>query len=103
MRNWRIAGIVFGLAWSAAPALAGQHLCRAPLADWQPPTVLRERLAAEGWSDIRIRIDDGCYKARASNERGERLERKFDPATLVPLRRGGEGGRDTHHDAGEPD
>lgn len=98
MRRWRIAWIVFGLTVAATPALAEQHVCRAPLADWQPSTALRDRLAAEGWSDIRIRIDDGCYKARAVKDSGERLERKFDPATLAPLRRGGDDGRDMNRD-----
>jgi hypothetical protein len=89
----RILWLAIGLAAAAiAPAAAESHLCRAPLADWQPPATLRDRLAAEGWADIRIRIDDGCYKVRALGAAGERMERKYDPATLAPLPRGRRGG-----------
>lgn len=87
MPGLRIAAVVLCLA-IAAPALAEEQICRAPLYDWQPPKVLIDKLAAEGWQDIRLRIDDGCYKVRAVNADGERLERKFDPATLAPAARG---------------
>ena len=86
MPGLRIAAIVVCLA-IAAPALAEEQICRAPLAAWQPPKVLVDRLAADGWQDIRVRIDDGCYKVRAVNAAGSRLERKFDPATLAPVLR----------------
>lgn len=88
VRRWRIAWLFLGLA-VVSPAWADEHVCRSPLTDWQPPTALVDSLTAAGWRDIRVRIDDGCYKARATNERGERLEQKFDPATLAPLPRGG--------------
>lgn len=100
MRRWRIAGFVVGLVL-AGPALAEQHFCRTPLADWKPPTALVDLLTSEGWRDIRVRIDDGCYKARAVKDTGERMERKYDPGTLVPLPRGG--GHDRGHGAGESD
>jgi hypothetical protein len=82
----RIAAVVFCLA-IASPALAEEQICRAPLASWQPPTALVDKLTADGWQDIRVRIDDGCYKVRAVDAAGNRLERKFDPATLTPVLR----------------
>lgn len=90
MRGVRVVCVLGGLIAASGSANADRHACRSPLADWQPPTVLTDRLTAEGWREIRIRIDDGCYKARATNESGERLEQKFDPATLAPLPRGGD-------------
>lgn len=71
----------------APPAQAEEQICRAPLAAWQPPTALVDKLTADGWQDIRVRIDDGCYKVRAVDAAGDRLERKFDPATLAPVLR----------------
>lgn len=95
----RIAAVAFCLA-IATPALAEEQICRAPLYDWQPPKVLIDKLAAEGWQDIRLRIDDGCYKVRAMNADGERLERKFDPARLTPVSHSGDDGHDS--DDGDP-
>ena len=70
----------------AGPAAASPR-CNVPLADWQPRQALQKKLEAEGWTVISIRFDDGCYKVRATNTRGDRLERKFDPASLEPVRR----------------
>ena len=71
--------------------------CEASLADWQPREALVSKLEAEGWRNIAIRIEDGCYLVHAVNAAGERLHGKFDPARLnqVSARRG-------HHGEGEP-
>jgi hypothetical protein len=59
--------------------------CSAPLADWQPREALVSKLESEGWRNIAIRIEDGCYLAHAVNASGERLHGMFDPATLTPV------------------
>ncbi|MFO1150854.1 MAG: PepSY domain-containing protein [Alsobacter sp.] len=94
---------LLGLLCVATPALA-QHRCRVPLGDWQPREALQSRLEQQGWTVLSIRADDGCYKVRARNEAGERLEGKFDPATLEPVaRRGGHGDPRDHDDGTDPD
>jgi hypothetical protein len=70
--------------------------CAAPLADWQPREALVSKLEADGWRDIAIRIEDGCYLVHAVNAAGERLHGMFDPAKLIQA----PGGRG-HHDEGE--
>jgi len=64
---------------------AQAHDCAAPLSDWQPREVFQQKLESEGWRDIAIRVEDGCYLVHASNAQGERLHGKFDPVTLAPL------------------
>jgi hypothetical protein len=106
----------FGLAVAAAvlagpglrPAAAEQRVCNVPLSDWQPRQALQKKLEDEGWQAIAIRIDDGCYKVRAMNAQGERLDAKFDPAKLEIVSRGGRGGHgaprgDHGHDDGADD
>ena len=66
-------------------ALAGPR-CDVPFADWQPREVLQTKLEAEGWKATRIKTDDGCYKVRATNDKGETLKGTYDPATLKPLK-----------------
>ena len=72
-----LVSIVLGIGSS----WAGQH-CDVPLAEWQPREILKQKIEAEGWKVTRINTDDGCYKVRAINDKGERLEGKFDPKTL---------------------
>jgi hypothetical protein len=67
-----------------SPCLA-DSFCEAPLSDWQPREALQAKLEGEGWRDVSIRIEDGCYLVHAFNNLGERLHGKFDPATLAPL------------------
>jgi hypothetical protein len=68
----------------AEPALADAR-CNVPLADWQPREALQKKLAGDGWTVLSIRSDDGCYKVKATNPSGGRLEGKFDPGSLEPI------------------
>ncbi|MDK9698105.1 MAG: PepSY domain-containing protein [Siculibacillus sp.] len=63
-------------------AAAADDRCAVPLADWQPKTVLQRKLEGEGWSVLRIRADDGCYKVLARDASGRTMKARFDPATL---------------------
>lgn len=60
--------------------------CDAPLVNWQPREILQQKLEAEGWKATRIKTDDGCYKVRATNDKGEHLKGTYDPATLKALK-----------------
>jgi hypothetical protein len=75
---------------TALPVMAGPR-CSVPLADWRPREALEAKLQGEGWTVVRIKTDDGCYKVYATNAAGRRLRAKFDPATLEIIRR-------EHHD-----
>ena len=90
-----VLALLTGLRLSAGLA---DPLCDAPLSDWQPREALQAKLEAEGWRDVAIRIEDGCYLVHAFNDQGERLHGKFDPATLAPL----PGGHDHHGHDGLP-
>ena len=79
-RNLPFAVLVL-LAATAGSAMADQR-CSVPLAEWQPREALQRKVEVDGWKLIRIKTDDGCYKAYASNDKGDRYEGKFDPATL---------------------
>jgi hypothetical protein len=100
----RAAGMALaGLLWLGSPA-AAQHHCRVPLGDWQPREALQSKLEQQGWTVLGIRADDGCYKVRARNANGERLEGKFDPGSLEPVSsRGDHRGHDGHEHDDEQD
>jgi hypothetical protein len=83
----RVATIAVLILLAGPGAAWADGFCSAPLTDWRPREALLSQLEAEGWTDIAIRIEDGCYLVHAHNAQGERLHGKFDPATLAPLRR----------------
>ena len=88
------AACLLALACFGATPAAAERACSVPLSDWQPREALEKKLAAEGWTVVSIRSDDGCYKVRATNARGERLKAKYDPATLEPVPRREDGDED---------
>lgn len=81
---------------------AADDRCAVPLADWQPRAVLQRRLEGAGWTVLRIRTDDGCYKVIARDADGRTVKARFDPASLErvasePDRHGRHGeGHDDH-------
>ena len=85
--------VVIGLAlvWLTAGLARADWQCSAPLADWQPRETLVAQLEGQGWRDIAVRIEDGCYLVHAFSADGERLHGMFDPATLKPVEHGGHG------------
>ena len=94
-----IARIALTLALLGATVGGAAALARAaaPLADWQPRSALVQKLAAEGWTVLRLKADDGCYKVLARDATGRTIKARFDPATLerVP---GGHGHHGGDHD-----
>ena len=94
----RFAALIVLALLAGLPLSAGSRdsYCDAPLTDWQPREALQAKLEADGWRDVAIRIEDGCYLVHAVNDQGERLHGKFDPATLAPLP-GGHGHHDHDH------
>lgn len=87
VRRTSVAAIlVFAACLGAGPA-AADRACNVPLADWQPRDALQKKLEGEGWTVLSIRSDDGCYKVRATNARGDRLKAKYDPASLERIPR----------------
>ena len=93
------AALAIALAAVTTTTAVADDRCAVPLADWQPKAVLQLKLEGEGWTILRIRSDDGCYKVFARDTSGRMLKARFDPATLerVP------GGRGHHGHDGDDD
>ena len=56
--------------------------CRVPMEQWQPREAVQTMAAGRGWTVTRIKIDDGCYEIRGTDEGGRPFKAKIDPATL---------------------
>jgi hypothetical protein len=88
------ATLVVALLVATVGRAAADDRCAVPLADWQPSTALQRKLEGEGWTVLRIRSDDGCYKVVARDATGRTIKARFDPATLDRVR----GEHDRHGD-----
>ncbi|MCW2285998.1 hypothetical protein M2323_003835 [Rhodoblastus acidophilus] len=93
--------VVAGLDVAGFRVALADTWCSAPLSDWQPRETFQKKLEAEGWREIAIRVEDGCYLVHAANERGERLHGKFDPVTLAAMPHDHD--RHHHHHHGDED
>lgn len=78
-----LASLALCLASSLAAA-SGAH-CTAPVADWQPRESLQRNLERDGYTVHRIKVDDGCYKVKATDRAGQRLDIKYDPKSFAPV------------------
>ncbi|MBB4200315.1 hypothetical protein CCR94_00490 [Rhodoblastus sphagnicola] len=99
----RVATMALMIMLTSAGAACAHWDCAAPLADWQPREALVSKLEADGWRDVAIRIEDGCYLVHAVNAAGERLHGKFDPASLIQVSSGRRHHGDGEHDEGRHD
>ncbi len=71
--------LLSGSAWAGGP-----H-CHVPVADWQPRETLHQKLTHDGYRINRIKVDDGCYKVKALDPQGRKIEAKYDPKTFERL------------------
>ncbi|WP_223487021.1 PepSY domain-containing protein [Pseudomonas sp. A-RE-19] len=63
-------------------ALADED-CSDPVSDWQPRETLRQQVEQQyGWSVQRIKVDDGCYKLKGLDRKGNTIEASYSPASL---------------------
>ena len=66
---------------AAGVSQAAEH-CDVPTDQWQPREALQKKLEAEGWTVKKIKTEDGCYEAYATNAAGEKMETFFNPKTF---------------------
>ena len=77
--------LVLSLGLAALPTWAGDD-CDAPVNRWQTREALRQWAAAQGWQIQRLKIDDGCYEIRGTDEQGRSFKAKIDPESLKVLK-----------------
>lgn len=86
--SFRLTGAALIIAtFAAAPvhiaSATGLVTCDSGKPDtWQPQEKLSAMLKAKGWEIRNIKVDGGCYEVYALDEKRERVEAYFHPATL---------------------
>jgi hypothetical protein len=56
--------------------------CTDPVSEWQSRDQLRQIIEDKGWKVKRIKVDDGCYKVKGLDRKGNRIKATFSPASL---------------------
>ena len=77
--------LALSLGLAALPALADDD-CNAPMDRWQSREAVRQMAAQQGWQIQRLKIDDGCYEIRGTDNQGRTFKAKIDPETLKVLK-----------------
>ncbi|ODT44003.1 MAG: hypothetical protein ABS59_21730 [Methylobacterium sp. SCN 67-24] len=95
-----VAGLLL-LAVAGSGAARADDDCDLPLGQWQPREAVQAMAQARGWQVDRLRIDDGCYQIRGTDETGRPFKAKIDPATLaiVKMKHRSRSGRHRHERA----
>lgn len=75
------------VALASTPASAtGVIKCKAgPVSDWKSQDILEAKLAKEGWTVRKSKVDGGCYEVYGTTPEGDRVEAYFHPVTLEKL------------------
>lgn len=71
------------LAVTGSGAANSDDDCRVAMDQWQPREAVQAMATSRGWMVTRIKIDDGCYEIRGTDETGRAFKAKLDPATLA--------------------
>ena len=75
-----VAAVVLVLA--GAGGVMADDDCHVTMERWQPREAVHAMAEGRGWSLERIKVDDGCYELRGTDETGRAFKTKIDPATL---------------------
>lgn len=75
-----VAAVVLVLA--GAGGVMADDDCHVTMERWQPREAVQAMAEGRGWSLERIKVDDGCYELRGTDETGRAFKAKIDPATL---------------------
>ena len=83
--SMRRALLTLALGLAALPTWADDD-CNAPVERWQSREAVRQMAAQKGWQIQRLKIDDGCYEIRGTDNQGRAFKAKIDPETLKVLK-----------------
>ncbi|WP_411290667.1 PepSY domain-containing protein [Sphingorhabdus sp.] len=79
--------VVAAATFASVPASAtGAIACKSgPASGWKSQKILTEKLAKEGWTVRKSKVDGGCYEVYGTTPEGDRVEAYFHPVTLEKL------------------
>jgi hypothetical protein len=95
----QMAAAILVLTFAGLGTARADDDCHVPMEQWQPREAVQTMAAGRGWTVTRIKIDDGCYEIRGTDEGGRPFKAKIDPATLEIVKLRYKDRDDDHHGA----
>lgn len=79
--------VVLGLcALASTPAFAKANCKLYPKADWMKESDAKARIAAQGYTITKFKVDGNCYEIYGKNAAGKKVEIYYDAKTLEPVK-----------------
>lgn len=103
MHRTTLTATIFLMLAGSGAAMADDD-CHVPMNQWQPREAVQKLAEARGWTVRKIRIDDGCYQIRGTDEAGREIKVKVDPGSLaiVKMKRRDQDHKDGDDGVGQP-
>lgn len=97
-----VAAVILAFAGAGGAMADDDDDCHAAMERWQPREAVQTMAEGRGWGLTRIKVDDGCYELRGTDETGRAFKAKIDPATLEVVEFRHRDDDDEHHGTGAP-
>ena len=80
-----VATCVAGMLLPAA-AFASANCKANPKAEWMSEADAKAKIAAQGYTIDKFKVDGNCYEIYGSNKEGKKVEIYYDAKTLAPVK-----------------
>jgi hypothetical protein len=77
-----LVAAILVLAFSGPGIAKADDDCHVSMDRWKPREAVGTMATGQGWTVARIKIDDGCYEIRGTDQNGLAFKAKVDPETL---------------------
>ena len=73
-------------AFVSTPAFAKANCKAYPKSEWMTPEDAKARIAAQGYTINKFKVDGNCYEIYGKNKEGKKVEIYYDAKTLEPVK-----------------
>lgn len=78
---------VLGAAATFSTAVAAKADCKAyPRAEWMNEADAKAKIAAQGYTIDKFKVDGNCYEIYGKNKEGKKVEIYYDAKSLEPVK-----------------
>jgi hypothetical protein len=79
--------VLIGVAATLSTAALAKADCKAyPKAEWMKPEDAKAKIAAQGYTISKFKVDGNCYEIYGKNKEGKKVEIYYDAKTLEPVK-----------------
>ena len=81
------SAVLVGVAVAFSSAAFAKADCKAhPKEEWMKPDEAKAKIAAQGYTISKFKVDGNCYEIYGKNKDGKKVEIYYDAKTLEPVK-----------------